>query len=112
MKSLVKMLTLGRIDMVWCDRVSVRQELAAQNVQNVQNAYYYELPIFGKVGSIGVGLAKTPRGEALKRRLDALIPQVDVKALLAPRHRYLQPDLPQAGPIKLPFSLPTRAAAN
>lgn len=109
MKSLVKMLTLGRIDMVWYDRVSVRQELAAQNVQN---AYYYELPIFGKVGSIGVGLAKTPRGEALKRRLDALIPQVDVKALLAPRHRYLQPDLPQAGPIKLPFSRPTRAAAN
>lgn len=109
MASLVKMLALGRIDMIWYDRVSVRQELAAQNVQN---AYYYELPIFGKVGSIAVGLAKTPRGEALKHKLDALIPRVDVQTLLAPHHRYLQPDLPQTGPIKLTFTPPTHAAAN
>lgn len=109
MASLVKMLTLGRIDMVWYDRVSVRQELAAQNVPN---AYYFERPIFGKVGSIGIGLAKTPRGEALKHRLDTLIARVDVKTLLAPYLRYLQPDLPQTGRIKLQSTPSTQATTR
>jgi len=99
MSSLVKMLALNRIDMIWFDRVSVRQELAAQGVQN---AYYYELPKFGKIGSLGIGLAKSARGEELKRKLDALIPKVDLKPLLEPYLKYLQLDEPRTGQIRLP----------
>jgi polar amino acid transport system substrate-binding protein len=96
MSALVKMFAAKRIGLIWFDRVSVHQELRNQNIQNV---HYYEIPKFGKQGSVGIGLQSTERGLRLKKILDSLLTKVDTTSILAPYYKYLKLDLPQAGII-------------
>ncbi|UZE97324.1 substrate-binding periplasmic protein [Alkalimarinus alittae] len=98
MNSLIKMLAAKRVDLIWFDRVAVRQALKQYNVSNI---YYYEYPKLGKQGSIGVGLQNTERGRRLKKVIDELIPLIDVDTILAPYYKHLQPDLPATGKVNL-----------
>ncbi len=87
MDSLVKMLDLGRVDVVWCMKLNVSQALLRNNIEGVYSSPYPE----GQSIRLGAGFANTKQGWRLKRKLDKVVGSLDLRRLLPEVYLYSEP---------------------
>jgi polar amino acid transport system substrate-binding protein len=94
LKNLLRMLEKGRIDAFWFERASTMTQLYELGIEGVHYRQMPETPI-----SSGMAVARTPAGDRLKARLDALLKNPDFAQIYAPYRTYLS--IPPQGRFSL-----------
>jgi polar amino acid transport system substrate-binding protein len=94
LKNLLRMLEKGRIDAFWFERASTMTQLYELGIRGVHYRQMPETPIFS-----GMAVARTPEGDRLKERLDALLQDAPYAKIFEPYRTYLA--LPPEGQFTL-----------
>lgn len=90
--NLLKMLKAERIDAFWFERASTMVTL--KNLQ-LDNIYYMKCP--KEYFAAGIAVKKDSKGTKLKRNIDSLIEQIDLKLIFKEYSSYL--DMPDKGVV-------------
>lgn len=91
-ENLLKMLNAGRIDAFWFERASTMLTLKKLQLDNI---HYMKFP--KEYFAAGIAVKKDNRGTELKKKIDSLINQIDLKRIFKDYSRYL--DMPDKGVI-------------